>query len=407
MSAPTPWSGPTADHPPLLVGRAREQAWLSHHLAAALAGQGSLVLIGGEAGIGKTALAETLGREAAAQGALVLTGRCYDLTATPPYGPWLDLLAAYSPAADLPPLPAILSRGGIGEVASPEALFVQARDFLAAVAARRPLVLILDDLHWADPASLELLRYLARQRTTAPLFLVTYRVEELTRGHPLYGLLPTLVREAYAARLDLERLGDDAVRSLVRARYPLPEADEARLAAYLQDRAEGNPFFIGELLRMLEKDALHHLSDGGWALGDLSWAGVPLLLRQVIEARVARLGEDARGLLTVAAMIGQEVPLALWAKVSGIGEEALLDVVERAVEAHLLVETPEGTRARFVHALIREVLYEGVLPSRRRIWHRRVAEALMTTPSPDPDAVAYHFRQAGATGRLVDGGGAL
>ena len=194
-------------------------------LAEALAGRGGLVLIGGEAGIGKTALAEATGREAAERGALVLIGRCYDGTETPPYGPWTELLEQLPPAPDLPPPPAIAAPGGaMGGAGSQAALFAQVRDFLAALAGRRPLALLLDDLHWADPASLDLLRFLARQVGGLPvLLLVTYRDDELTRRHPLYHLLPALVREAHARRLDVRPLDEEAVLALARARYRLAE----------------------------------------------------------------------------------------------------------------------------------------------------------------------------------------
>ena len=115
----------------------------------------------------------------------------------------------------------------------------------------------------------------------------------------------------------------------------------------------------------------------------------------MIDGRVARLGEEMRQPLAMAAVIGQEVPLALWAEVAGLDDEALLTIVEQAVEAHLLDAERDGARVRFVHALTREALYEGVLPPRRRLWHRQVAEALMARRDPDPDAVAYHFQQAG------------
>ena len=149
------------DRPPL-VGRAREQALLSKNLGAALAGRGGLVLVGGEAGIGKTALAEALGREAVERGALALVGRCYDLAETPPYGPWAEALAHVRATPALPPELRARPQPGAAASASSAALFGQARDFLAAVAAQRPLVVLLDDLHWADPASLELLRFVAR-----------------------------------------------------------------------------------------------------------------------------------------------------------------------------------------------------------------------------------------------------
>ena len=398
MSSPAVQSTVPDDQAPVLVGRERERELLSKHLAAALAGRGGLVLLGGEAGIGKTALAEALAREATEREALVLVGHCYDLSETPPYGPWVEAFARLPAEHDRSTLPVPLGSGDA--VASQAALFGQVRDALAATASRQPLVLLLDDLHWADPASLDLLRSLARQLAAIPLLLlVTYRSDELTRRHPLYALLPALVREARADRLDLRRLDAEATRALVRARYALPGAEEGRLAAYLHDRAAGNPFYLGELLRTLEEEGLvRGASTGhghGWALGDLARARVPTLLRQVIDGRVARLGEESRGLLAIAAVIGQEVPLDLFALVAEAREEALLDAIEGALEARLVEAPDEGTTIRFAHALIREALYEGLLPMRRRAWHRRAGEALAALPSPEPDAVAYHFLRAG------------
>jgi DNA-binding CsgD family transcriptional regulator len=375
---------------PPLVGREREQAALRAALDAALAERGSLVLIGGEAGIGKTALAEWLLAEAAGAGALALVGRCYDLAETPPYGPWAEALAPVPRYESRPPVPDF----GGGGATSQAALFAQVRDYLVALAARRPLVLLLDDLHWADPASLDLLRSLARGLADAPaLVLATYRVDELTRRHPLYALLPLLVREARAERLDLRPLDEAALGALVRARHALAADDEARLVAYLAARSEGNPLFAGELLRTAEESGALG-PGGGWRLGDLAATGVPPLLRQVLDARLDRLGEDARGRLAVAAVIGQAVPLGLWAAASGAPEDDLIAVAERAIAAGLLAETPDGAGVRFAHALIREALYEGLGGLRRPGWHRRAAEALAGGPDPDPDAVAYHFQRA-------------
>ncbi len=375
---------------PTLVGREREVAVLRDALAAALAGRGRLALIGGEAGVGKTALAEAFCREATEQGALVLVGRCYDLSETPPYGPWSEVLARIPHDSAQPPPPDFT---GGGTATSQAALFAEVRDCLAALSTRRPLALLLDDLHWADQGSLDLLRVLARGVADIPLLLLaTYRADELTRRHPLYQLLPLLVREVKATRLDLRRLDQGALRTLVTARYPLSPADVARLVAHLHDRTEGNPFFIGELLRAMEEGATLWLEGTDWVLGDLAAVGVPPLLRQVIDARLDRLGEEARGLLAVAAVIGQDVLLDLWVTVAGATEDALLALIERAAEARVLVPTSDG--ARFAHALIREALYEGTLPLRRRALHRRVAETLIATAQPDPDTAAYHFQQA-------------
>jgi DNA-binding CsgD family transcriptional regulator len=385
-----------------IVGRTREHAHVRDQLDAALSGQGGVALIGGEAGIGKTTLANALGDEAATHGAFVLTGHAYHLTENPPYGPWTALLAHASARLEgfTNPLDA-LQADEVGASASQAALFARVRDWLAALALRRPLVLVLEDMHWADPASLDLLRFLARQVSGFPLFLlVTYRTDELSKDHPLYHLLPVLVHEANATRIGLRPLQGADVRALVRTRYRLPEADEDGLVAYLYEHAEGNPFFTGELLRTFEEESLLRPPDplhDEWALGDLTQARLPALLRQVIDGRLTRLGEEAQRLLAVAAVIGQEVPLAVWEQVAEVAEEEVLDAVEAAAAAHLLEETRDRTGVRFVHALIHEAIYAGVPPSRRRRWHRQAGEVLAMGSHPDPDAVAHHFRQAADT----------
>jgi DNA-binding CsgD family transcriptional regulator len=243
---------------------------------------------------------------------------------------------------------------------------------------------------------LELLRHIAPHLRHWPIVLVvTYRGVELTRNHPLTQQLPALAREAEGSRLELRRLDSRALRSLVAGTYQLTAADEARLTAYLEQHAEGNPFFATELLRALEEEAL--LQPGGerWELGTLERVVVPTFLRQVIEGRVARLGEEVRESLAMAAVIGQEVPLALWGEVANLDEETLWAIVEQAIDAHLLAADPDGLQVRFVHALTREALYEGILPPRRRLWHRQVATALLADADPDPDTVAHHLQQAG------------
>jgi hypothetical protein len=367
------------------------------------------VLIGGEAGIGKTTLAEATLREAARRGFAVLEGHCFDLAETPPYGPFIDLFLHLPTAATLPPLPpAFAQRGTVGAVSGQMVLFAQMLDFLTALAQRHPVVVLLDDLHWADAASLDLLRFLSRSVAALPLvILATYRSDELTRKHPLSPLLPQLARDSGAERIDLGRLDDAAVRTLILERYGVSADNVGRLAAYLQGRADGNALFVGELLRALEEGGTLRREAGGWALGALDALSVPPLLRQVIEGRVARLDEESQRLLTVAAVIGHDVPLVVWAMAGETDEEALLDLAERAEEARLFAAESDGTSVRFAHALIREALYEGIPGIRRRRVHRRAGEALVVLPNPDPDAVAYHFERAGddrAAGWLVRAG---
>jgi DNA-binding CsgD family transcriptional regulator len=382
--------------PPFLVGRSREQAVLRAELAAALGGHGRLVLVGGEAGIGKTTLAQDLVRAMDRHDIWELRGHCYDLTNTPPYGPWLDLFDNFPLEPGLPTPPAAFAGGTLAAVTDQTALFAEVRHFFAELCATRPALVLLEDLQWADPASLELLRHIATHVRQWPmLLLVTYRVDELTRRHPFARQLPALVREAEGVRLDLRRVDAEALRLLVAAQYRLPALDEARLVSYLEQHAEGNPFFATELLRALEEETVLRQSDDGWTLGTLDRVVVPSFLRQVIEGRVERLGEEVRQPLAVAAVIGQEASLSLWGEVADLDDEALLAIVDRTVEAHLLEADRDGARVRFVHALIREALYEGILPPRRRLWHKRAAEVLLASPDPDPDAVANHLQQAG------------
>jgi DNA-binding CsgD family transcriptional regulator len=382
--------------PPFLVGRSREQAVLRAELAAAMSGRGRLILLGGEAGIGKTTLAQDLAKATDGHTTLVLSGHCYDLTNTPPYGPWLDLFEDRPLDAGLPAPPAAFAGGKIADVTDQAALFAEVRRFFAELSNTQPAFLLLEDLHWSDPASLELLRHIANHvRQWSMLLLVTYRVDELTRRQPFARQLPALVREAEGLRLDLRRVDAEALRLLVAAQYRLPASDEARLVAYLEQHAEGNPFFATELLRALEEETVLWQGDDGWTLGTLDRVVVPSLLRQVIEGRIEHLGEEVREPLAMAAVIGQEIPLSLWGAVADLDDEALLAIVERTVEAHLLEANRDGARVRFVHALTREALYEGILPPRRRLWHRQVAETLIATANADPDTVAYHLQQAG------------
>lgn len=383
------------------VGRAAERVLLQEQLAAAQGSHGRLVIIGGEAGIGKSATARDLVSNAQASGFRVLLGHSYDLAADSPYGLWLDMGENYqrsesgSPA---PSLPTVLTSGGLQGISTQAELFTQVQDFLWALAAGGPVLVVLEDLHWSDPASLELLRHVSAHLDGARMLLVmTYRVDELTRMNPLYQQLPALIHASEGLRLDLRRLGRADFRELVELRYALSDEDAEVLVSYLMAHSEGNPFFAIELLHTLEAQENGGLTRTahGWKVEGIGDLIVPTLVRQVIDSRVARLGESTRAPLAIAAVIGQDVALDLWSDVSGVGEFELLQIVDQAVECSLFHASPDGTRVHFVHALTRAALYEGISPPRRRLIHRRVAEALMARDPHNPDPVAYHFRQAG------------
>ena len=376
---------------------------LQQSLNDAVHGHGGLVLIGGEAGIGKTSLAEEVLRQARAGGARAFTGGCYDLTTTPPYGPWLEVVQSMREVDDLPaPPPALDDASALTDVGSQAALFDAVRTFLVSVAAEQPLVVLLEDLHWADHASLDLLRYLARHlREQQQLLIATYREDELTRRHPLAVLLPRMTREAQATRLHLRPFGDRAMREVVNERYRLPASDTQRLVTHLAENSEGNPFFVQTLLTSLEDEGILTSDGTTWRLDTLPTSHLPPLVQEVVEARLAVLPDDVREVLEGAAVLGHEVPLDLWQRVSELSTERLVAVVEQASMAHVLEDGNRPDRLRFTHALVREVLVDGITPLQRRIWHRRAAEALLATERPDPDDVAYHLHEAGDE-RTVD-----
>ncbi|HEU5424463.1 MAG TPA: AAA family ATPase, partial [Nitrolancea sp.] len=402
-AGPVERATPPRERPPL-VGREHEQALLSQQLARMLGGRGGVVLIGGEAGIGKSTLVEDLSAQAEESGALVLWGHAYDLSVTPPYGPWVEILRQYPASAPGMPLPPTFvgDAEALAKIGSQETLFAATRDFFQAVAAQRPLVLVLNDLHWADQSTLDFFRFLARQLANQRILLVaTYRTDEVNRRHPLHILLPLLVREAGAERLVVRPLDAAGHRALIQSRYALAEADQVRLEDYLEARAEGNPLYAGELLRTLEEERILTRQDDDWVLGDLEQVRVPALLRQVIEGRAARLDEESQRLLGIAAVIGQTAPLVIWAAAGEVDEDSLLELAERAEEAGLLEALPDGDGVRFSHALIRSTLYEVLPPLRRRRLHRQVADVLLALPGPDPDSVAFHLEQGGDA-RAID-----
>jgi DNA-binding NarL/FixJ family response regulator len=383
----------TPMHQPLLVGRDRELTLLHDRLRATRAGHGSLVLISGEAGIGKTALASRFVHQAADARVALLSGHCYDGTETPPYGLWSEIGLRAETRRNAARESPLLHLAG---AASQMELFGQVRDYLTAESVERPLLLVLEDLHWADNASLDLLRFVARGVGDLHLMIVgTYRNEDVHRHHPLVRIVPLLVREAPTDRLNLRPLDLAAAGELVHARYDLGGRAAHRLARFLMERTDGNPLFLTELLRSLEEEQLIDQLDGPSYADVLSRTPVPALLQQIVDDRLARLGDEAAALLAVAAVAGQEVPLAVWMSVAQADEERLLAVAERAERAHLIAPWPNGQGIRFTHALIRDVLYAHVPALRRRRLHQSVGDALAALPLPDSDAVAYHFQQAG------------
>jgi DNA-binding CsgD family transcriptional regulator/tetratricopeptide (TPR) repeat protein len=392
-----------------LIGREAESAALRSALDLALHRDGQLVLISGEAGIGKSTLVESFIHEVTGLGLSIAVGTCHPAEESRAYGPWQHVATQLQATGDArtDAVPA----GGVDlmPAESQTEVFAAFTARISDVSARGPCLIVLEDLHWADTASIELLRYIGRRIRTLPVLLIgTFREDEPGATFPLFRLLPDLVRETAAQRLQLRRLSRADVRALVDQDYALVDPDAEQLTDYLHQRAEGNPFFTGELLRDLEGGGLLACLDGTWALQLAEHPDVPLMVRQVIESRLARLSRETRALLDIASVIGYQVPVDLWLTLSGVEEETLSAAIEEAVQGHVLIESPDGERVQFCHGLIRETLYRSRAGLRRKRQHRQIAEALSVHHRPEPEPVAYHFSAAGdarAVDWLIEAGG--
>jgi DNA-binding SARP family transcriptional activator/DNA-binding GntR family transcriptional regulator len=363
------------------VGREDELAQLEMLLEAAGDGDGTTVLIRGRAGIGKSRLAAELGRRARARGGRVLEGRCIQLAGMGlPYLPFADALRPLAgvPAVtglagqlhELPRLIPDLAAGGDAERAELDRtesrlrLFQEVFMVLERLSSERPLVLVLEDLHWADASTLDLLAFLAYGvARTRVLVLGTYRTEEVEPGDPLQRLASGLVAARVAVSLELEPLDRDEVAALVRA-SGAASAPEA-LVDTIFARSEGNPLFAKQLL----------------AAASRGEASLPPALRDMLLADVARLGANGRSALRIAAAAGRDAPYDLFCAVTPLDDLELAEALRDAVEHDLLVPDQAVGTFRFRHALFAEAVYETLLPGEREVLHERIARALTAEPA--------------------------
>ncbi|MEW6273222.1 MAG: AAA family ATPase [Thermodesulfobacteriota bacterium] len=398
---------------PFFVGRERELAELSTALDEAAAGRGALYLVAGEPGIGKTCFAEVFAALTAARGASVLRGSCWEGEGAPPYWPWTQVIRALLPAlargvdtgrAGAPYLAAIVPELAgrveqVGEAVAPAApesdaarfqLFDAVAGLLASASARRVLLILLDDLHWADAASLLLLRFLARElRDTRVLIVGCHRERESRPTAPILPLILDLARHGHRITLrglDLRQTGTLLCQLLGQV------VDDALLGA-VHRHSEGNPLFVHELARVLP---------AGRPLDPGRPLPLPETIRGVIDGRLAPLPAACRPVLRAAAVNGRDFDLSCLEHACGLGHGEILDRLAAPVRNGIVGPTDSPGRYRFSHALIREALYLETPPSERAALHLRVGEGLEAMRGMDLEPplseLAHHYESAVAAG---------
>jgi tetratricopeptide (TPR) repeat protein len=410
-----------------LVGRGPELAELRGLWNRVRQGQGQLVLISGEPGVGKTRLAHEAMLLAQLDGAAVLEGGCYEYEMAVPYLPFVEALRGWvhqqedadlaqrlqgTMAAELARLaPEIQSRLGRLEASTPLPpheerlrLFDHLARFLQGLAADRGLLLFLDDLHWADQGSLLLLRYLLRVlRRDRVLILAAYREVELDRSHPLAAALVEWNRDRLAVRIPLARLARDETASLLGALLGAEQATDEFVEVIYRE-TEGNPFFVEEVVKALVEQGQIYRQEGSWQRLEIGEMSIPQSVKEAIGRRLSRLGEDCLDVLYAAAPLGKSFSFQELAAVTAAGEDSLLDALDEALGAQI-IQAGGGESFAFTHDKIREVLYEELNPVRRRRTHQRIGEALERLYADKPRAhvqdLAYHFLESGDQARAL------
>jgi predicted ATPase len=408
---------------PVLIGRALHVEALERLIGQAAAGRGRAALLAGEAGLGKSRLVSEVRTHAARLDFNVLIGRCFELDQALPYAPLLDLLRVYlgvrapdvlaealGPMAPhlielLPEFAALAPARAASAAGGPEherhrivQAFVQ---FFARQAAVRPLLAIVEDIHWSDESSLEILLTIARRTAEQPLLLLlTYRADEAPTH--LVAMLAALERERLADEIRLAPLAETETDQMLRAIFAQRQPIRGDFLSALYMLTEGNPFFVEEVLKSLVAAGDIFYTRGQWERKPLGELNIPRTVQVAVSRRVERLSPTARQLLTLAAIAGRRFDFELMERLTKHDERTLLALIKELIAAQLVVEETAETFA-FRHALTREALYTGLLARERKALHGQVAhvlEALVYERSADAHEawaadLAGHFYAAG------------
>src|SRR5438477_1819831 len=420
---------------PIVIGRTAELTALHLLLERAKSGKGQVVLLSGEAGIGKSRLVAEAKTYATAQGFLLLQGQCFPTDRSCPYAPLLDLLRSHlatssreqvdtemgSLASALSPLlPDLLPRPADLPSLPPLAPEHEKRRLFAALAqlflrptTKQPALLIVEDLHWSDETSLDFLHYLARRCTASPLLvLLTYRNDEVHPG--LSHFLAHLDRERLAQECALAPLTRSEVSAMMNAIFALrrsvftvPPLAQGDLLDAMYTLTEGNPFFIEELLNSLIEAGDIFYEHGRWQRKELRELHIPRSVQDAVELRTAHLSEGARQVLNLAAVAGRHFDFALLQTLTQHDEAQLLRLLKELIAAQLVVEE-SAEQFAFRHALTRQAVYTQLLARERKASHRAIAETLERLYASMLEAhladLSFHFSLAGAWEKALEYG---
>ena len=415
---------------PVLLGRSEYLRVLRAAIEQAVRGAGKVVLVSGEAGIGKSRLIAEARRQAGEPGTAmrVVQGLCFEPDRALPFAPFLDLLQSWclaplphTPVDDLrefapdliklvPDLASIFPGCPEAPRLDPEQeqrrLFQALTHSFTRLAAGSPLLLVIEDVHWADDTSLALLLQLARRIADQPiLLLVSYRADEV--GSQLAHLLAELDRQRLVTELALIPLAPAEIAEMVRAILAGQRSATPGFLHRLYQLTDGNPFYVEEVIKSLLADDPQAIpgEESSWDHAPLSAFRVPRGVQDVIQRRMARVGQMARDVLVSAAVVGQRFRFDTIQALSGLDELALIRALKELIAAQLLVELSED-RFQFRHALTRQAIYANLLARERRVLHREVADTLLSiaTDGADPPIsdLTYHFYAAGAWRQALD-----
>ena len=399
-------------------------ALLDERLDAAILGRGDVVIVKGEAGVGKSALVRSVVDAAALRGVRLAIGSAYETDRGLPYGPFLDAvrslfpdtstleagIARFSPESTPLFSELVTAAPAIGWTASSDAQrYTNGLVRLMTEMARiDPMLIVLEDIHWADETSLAVLEQLARELGSRRLLLVaTVRSDELTRRHPLRQTLVRFHRDRQAVEVELGPLTRDDVRELLRATLAQEDPGVSISDEFLDaviDRAEGNPFFTEEILKSLVSNGDVALDASGWQRRtEVAGLRIPASIRDAIEVRLERLDDRSQAAMAVAAAVGRTVPLDLLSAVTEEPEESIERHVRGWIEGQFVEElaSRDGPALSFRHALTHEVVYHRLLTSERRRTHRRIAEALQGDPGTPRAILGRHWALGGEQSRAA------